>query len=149
MTNVSYEESKKFTDKLVWERTRLKSEPPPSRKGCKLLFPLEGPLWLPDFLRFWGDFGARGSGDSCMYGDCIYGHCSGTPNPYNVSEKYWRYTSNVYRSTSPICNAVPRWLLSFGEIETPQYTFNLYCSTPPICTAVRLPFVPAILLRKY
>ena len=25
----------------------------------------------------------------------------------------------------------------------------IYCSTPPICTAVRLPFVPAILLRKY
>ena len=75
--------------------------------------------------------------------------CSGTPNPYNVSEKYWRYTSNLYCSTPPICNAVPRWLLSSGERETPQCTSNLYCSTPPICTAARLPFVPVILLRKY
>ena len=82
-------------------------------------------------------------------GSRFLGDYSGNPNPYNVSEKYWRYTSNLYRSTSPICNAVPRWLLSFGERETPQYTSNLYCSTPPICTAVRLAFVPAIPLRKY
>ena len=77
------------------------------------------------------------------------GVCSGTPSPYNLSEKYWRYTSNLYHSMPPICSAVPRWLLSFGERETPQYTSNLYCSTSPICTAVRLPFVPGILLRKY
>ena len=77
------------------------------------------------------------------------GDCSEIPYPYNVSEKYWRYTSNLYCSTPPICNAVPRWLLSFGERETPQYTSNLCCSTPPIGTAVRFPFVPAILLRKY
>ena len=76
------------------------------------------------------------------------GDCLGTPNPYNLSEKYWRYTSNLYRSTPLICNAVPPWLQSFGDKETPQYTSNLYCSTPPIYTAVRLPFVPAILLRE-
>ena len=72
------------------------------------------------------------------------------PNPYNLSEKYWRYTSNLYRST-PICNAVPRWLLRlrFGDRETPQYTSNLYCSTPPICTAVRLPFVPQYASHLY
>ena len=77
-----------------------------------------------------------------------FGNCSGTPNPYNLSEKYWQYTSNLYRSTPPICNAVPCWLLNFGR-ETPQYTSNLYRNTPPICTAVCLPFVPAILLGKY
>ena len=49
----------------------------------------------------------------------------------------------------PICNAVPRWLLSLEERETPQYTSNLYRSAPPICTAVRLAVGPAILLRKY
>ena len=74
---------------------------------------------------------------------------SKTPNPYNLSEKYWRYTSNLHRSTPPICNAVPRWLPSLEEREVPQCTSNLYCSTPPICTAVRHPFVPAILLREY
>ena len=74
---------------------------------------------------------------------------AGLWRPYNLSEKYWQYTSNLYRSTPLICNAVPRWLQSFGDRETPQYTSNLYRSTPPICTAVRLPFVPAILLRKY
>ena len=40
-------------------------------------------------------------------------------------------------------------LQSFGKREMPQYTSNLNCSTPPICTAVRLPCVPAMLLRKY
>ena len=90
------------------------------------------PKALETFWRVWHDKG----------GDCL-----GTPwTPYNLSEKYWRYTSNFYRSTSPICKVVPRWLQSFGERETPQYT---YCSTPPICTAIRLAFVPAILLRKY
>ena len=79
----------------------------------------------------------------------LNGNCLGTPNPYNVSEKHWRYTSNLHRSTPPICNAVSRWLLSFGERETPRSTSNLYGNTPPICTAVRLPSVPAILLRKY
>ena len=74
----------------------------------------------------------------------FYGHC-----PYNLSEKYWQYTSNLYHSTPPICNAVPCWLQSFGERETPQYTSNFYCSTPPICTAAPLPYAPAILLRKY
>ena len=63
------------------------------------------------------------------------GGCLGTPNPHNVSQKYWQYTSNLDRSTPPICNAVPRWLLSFGDRETRQYTSNLYCSTPPICTS--------------
>ena len=62
------------------------------------------------------------------------GHCLGAPNPYNLSKKYWQYTSNLYRNTTPICNAVPCWLLSFGERETLQYTSNLYCNTPPICT---------------
>ena len=62
------------------------------------------------------------------------GHCSGTPNPYNLSEKYWQYTSNLYHSTPPICNAVPCWLLSLEERAMPQYTSHL---------------IPAILLRKY
>ena len=48
----------------------------------------------------------------------------------------------------PICNAVPCWLLNFGERETPQYTSNLYRRYASI-PANRLPFVPAILLRKY
>ena len=77
------------------------------------------------------------------------GHYSGTPNLHNLFEKYWQCTSNLYRSTHPICNAVPCRLLSLEERETPQYASHLYCSTPPICTAVRLPFVPALLLRKY
>ena len=77
------------------------------------------------------------------------GYRSGTPNPYNLSEKYWQYISNLYRSAPPICNALPCWVLNFGERETLQYTSNLYYSTPPICTTIRLPFVPAILLRKY
>ena len=72
------------------------------------------------------------------YRSCMYLYCP---------RWYWRYTSNLYRSTPHICNSVPRWLLSFGERETPQYTSNLCCSTPLICTAV--PFVPVILLRKY
>ena len=79
----------------------------------------------------------------------LFGNWSGTPNPYNLSEKYWQYTSNLYRSATPICNAVPRWLLSLEERETPQYTSNLCRNMPPICTVVRLPFVLAILLRKY
>ena len=78
-----------------------------------------------------------------------HGHCSGTPNPYHLSEKHWQYTSNVYCNAPPICNAVPCWLLSLEDRETPQYTSHLYCSMPPVCTAVRLPFVPALLLRKY
>ena len=73
-----------------------------------------------------------------------HGHCSGTPNLYNLSEKCWQYTSNFYRSTPPICNAAPCWLLSLEERETPQHTSNLYCNTPPISTAARLPFIPAI-----
>ena len=57
-----------------------------------------------------------------------------TPNPYNLSEKYWQYTSNLYHSTPPICNAVPYWPPSLEERETPQYTSHLCRSTPPICT---------------
>ena len=81
------------------------------------------------------------------------GHCFETPNPYNSSEKYCQHTSNLYHSTPPICNAVPCWLLSLKERETPQYTSYLYRRTAPICTpictVVHLPFVPAILLRNY
>ena len=76
------------------------------------------------------------------------GHCSGTPNRCNLSEKYWQCTSNLYRSTPPICNAVPCRLLSLEERETPQCASYLYRNTPPICTAVRLPFVPALLFEK-
>ena len=79
----------------------------------------------------------------------IWGDCLGTPNPYNLSEKYWQSISNLYRNTPPTCNAVPCWLLNFGERETLQYTSNLYRSTPPICAAICLAFAPAILLRKY
>ena len=71
----------------------------------------------------------------------LIGNCSGAPDPSNLSEKYWQYISNLYCSTPPICNAVPCWLLNFGERKRR--------STPPICTAVRLPFVPAMLVRKY
>ena len=60
----------------------------------------------------------------------------GTVQEHNSSEKYWQYTSNLYRSTPPICNAVPCWLLSLAERETPQYASHLYRSTPPICTGV-------------
>ena len=68
------------------------------------------------------------------------GHCSGTPNPYNVSEKYWRYTSNLYRSM-----ASKLWRKGNAAVHLQfvlQYASHLY-------PAVRLPFVPAILLRKY
>ena len=71
----------------------------------------------------------------------VNGQCFGNPNPYNLSEKYWQYTSNLYGSTPPISIAVLSWLLSFEERETPQDASHLYCSTPPICTAVRPPFV--------
>ena len=81
--------------------------------------------------------------DSCL------GTVQEPPTRTTCLKSTWQYTSNLYRSTPPICNAVPCWLLSSGERETQQYTSNLYRSTPPICTAVRLPFVPAILLRKY
>ena len=91
-------------------------------------------------------------GECCAYSSWISfgvqvdqslsGHCSGTPNPYNLSKKCWQYTSNSYCSTLPICKAVPRWLLSLEERETPQYTTNLCCSTPPICTVVQLHLYP-------
>ena len=76
-----------------------------------------------------------------------HGHCLATPNPYKSSKSTGN--TNLYRRAPPICNAVSCWLLSLEEREPPQYTSNLYCSTPPICTAMRLPFVPAMLLRKY
>ena len=50
------------------------------------------------------------------------------------TRQYWKYTAKLYRSTAPICNAVPCWLLSLEEKETPQYASHLYHSTPPICT---------------
>ena len=56
--------------------------------------------------------------------------CLRTPNPYNLSEKYWQYTYSLYCNTRPICNAAPCWLLSLEERET-----------PPISTAVRPQFV--------
>ena len=77
------------------------------------------------------------------------GHCLGTPKPYNLSKKCCSTPPFFTVVRPPVYNAVPCWLLSFEEREMPQYTFNLYCSTPPICTAVGLPFVPAMLLRKY
>ena len=85
----------------------------------------------------------------CFFVPLLLGQCLGTANPYSLSEKYWQYTSNLYRSSPPICNAVPCCILNSGDKETLQYAPNLYCNTPPICTAVRLPFLPAILLRKY
>ena len=54
-----------------------------------------------------------------------------SPNPYNLSEKYWQHTSNLCRRTPPICNAVPCWLLSLEEREKPQYASCLYRSMPP------------------
>ena len=69
------------------------------------------------------------------------------PNPYSSRRKCW-YTSNLYRHMPPICNTVPCWLLSLEERVTPQHAFYLHCTMPPICTALRLPFVPAALLRK-
>ena len=76
----------------------------------------------------------------------FFGTVQEPPARTTLSEKYWQYTSNLHRSTPPICNAVPCWLLSLEERETPQCTSHLYRSTPPICTAVRLSFVPALLL---
>ena len=58
--------------------------------------------------------------------------------PVQIVWKHWQYTFNLYRRTPPICNAVPCWLLSLEERETPQHTSNLYCNTPPIYTTVRL-----------
>ena len=80
------------------------------------------------------------------------GECLRTPNPYNLSEKYWRYLSDLYCSTPPMCNAVPRWLQSFGEKEAPQYTSNctlqhashLYRSAPPICTGDNFEKIPGV-----
>ena len=93
----------------------------------------EGPERLfSDFFVTLGPKGPRGSVARPRV--LKNGHCSGTPNPHNLSGKYWQYTSNLYRSTRPICNAVPCRLLSFEERETPQYTSYLYRSTPPICT---------------
>ena len=85
-----------------------------------------------------------------------YDRNSGAPNLYNLSEKYWQYTSNLYRSTPPICNAVPCWLLSSGERETPQYTSKLYRSTPPIlyrstppiCTGDTFEKIPGLGVRE-
>ena len=52
--------------------------------------------------------------------------------PVQLVWKVLQYTSNI----PPLRNAVPRWLLSFGEREMPQYTSNLYCGTYPICTSM-------------
>ena len=50
------------------------------------------------------------------------GRCSGTPNPYNWSENYWQYTSNLHRNTPPIfapCpvqNLVMRFFFYFSRL---------------------------------
>ena len=59
------------------------------------------------------------------------GQSFGNPNPYNLSERVWQYTSKLYSSTPPICIAVLSLLLSVEEWETPQYASHLYSSTPP------------------
>ena len=38
-----------------------------------------------------------------------------SPEPAQVASKVLQYTSNVYCNTSPICVAVPSWLLSLGS----------------------------------
>ena len=83
--------------------------------------------------------GSRTSCDVILFG--IFWPSFGRKRSHHVMDAScrWQYNSNLFRSTPPICNAVPCWLLSFGERETPQYTSNFYCSMPPICTAVRLP----------
>ena len=48
----------------------------------------------------------------------------------------------VPRYAPPLCNAVPHWLLSFGEKETPQYASYLYRSTPSICTGITFEKIP-------
>ena len=49
----------------------------------------------------------------------------GTPNPYNSPQKVPQYTSNFYSNTSPLCIAVPSWLLRPEEREIPMYTSQL------------------------
>ena len=66
----------------------------------------------------------------------LSGHCLGALSPHNLSEKYWQYTSNLYRSTPAICNAVPFWQrnAAIRFLVVPQYASYLYHGTPPICT---------------
>ena len=39
--------------------------------------------------------------------------------------------------------------MSIEDNKTLPCTSDLYCIMPPICTVARVPFVPAMLLRKY
>ena len=56
--------------------------------------------------------------------------------------EFWQYTSNLYRRTPPICNAVPCWHLSLEKRENsairllvvPQHASYLYRSAPRTCT---------------
>ena len=76
-----------------------------------------------------------------------FGHCLGTRNrgnPYNLSAKYWQYTSNLYHCAPRICNAVPCWLLSLEEREMPQYASERNRSTPPICTGNTFEKIPIV-----
>ena len=64
------------------------------------------------------------------------------PQPVQHVEKILQCTSDLYRNTPPICNAMPCWLLSFEEREmapkchnTPPICTTLYCRTPHICTS--------------
>ena len=54
--------------------------------------------------------------------------------------EFLKCISNLYGNTPLICIAVPSWLLSLEEKETPQHHHppHLYCSTPLICTAMLL-----------
>ena len=56
-----------------------------------------------------------------------------SPTATDLDESTAVHLQFVRTTITPICNAVPSWLLSLEERE-PN-------STPPICTAIRLPFV--------
>ena len=74
----------------------------------------------------------------------LSGQRLGTPNPYNLSEKYCCTLPICTAVRAPFVTRVPCWLLSFEERETPQYTSNLYRSTPPICTGNIFEKVPVV-----
>ena len=99
----------------------------------------------------------------------LHGDCSGAPNPYNLSEKYWssgRVPVHCSTTLSPSLNCIDllssrivyvylRWslnLLSFEPLGRPYLVRDVgrRCGlkstgdTPPICTAVPPPLCKAV-----
>ena len=71
---------------------------------------------------------------------------------YNASEKYWRYTSNLYRSTPPRlqrCASLASKLWRKGNAAVYlqfvlQHGSHLYRSKPPICTGDTFEKIPGL-----